>query len=82
MKSLSVWGVTLAVLAGCLPASTLSVGSTGASRASGASPDGMITVPNLFGMTKEQAMAELRRAGFQGSVSDVAACAAASSRGA
>jgi hypothetical protein len=32
--------------------------------------NGNITIPNVFGMTKEQALVELQRAGFQGTVHD------------
>jgi beta-lactam-binding protein with PASTA domain len=78
MKSLSACAVVLSALVGCLPAtsSSFSLGSSssGPSRASGVSPDGMITIPDLFGMTREQAESALRRAGFAGPLSDSGSC--------
>jgi beta-lactam-binding protein with PASTA domain len=73
MKSLCACAVALCSLAGCLPvaSSSFSGGTpTGVPRASGASTEGMVTIPNLFGLTREQAEVELRRAGHQGSVVD------------
>jgi beta-lactam-binding protein with PASTA domain len=61
------------VLAGCVlaPSRVSSVGSFGGG--AGASPAGgagQITVPSLFGLPKEQAIAALRRAGYQGDPSE------------
>ena len=75
MKSAIVL-VLLWLVTGC-PVSTTTSTST-MPRGSGvvtgppAGPDanGNITIPNVFGMSKEQAIAELRRAGFQGDVTD------------
>lgn len=72
MKSTWCGIAALVGLAGCPVATSPMGGSTmgGPARASGANTSGMITVPALFGLTREQALAALQEAGFQGSLSD------------
>jgi hypothetical protein len=64
------WSLALALVsvAGCVlaPSGLSSVGSGGGPGTSSAGVAGQITVPNLFGLPKEQAIAALRRAGYQG----------------
>lgn len=45
-------------------------GGGGAPSASGPRADGQVVIPNLFGMQREEAIAALRRAGYQGEPSD------------
>ncbi|MEJ7602272.1 MAG: hypothetical protein WKG01_30525, partial [Kofleriaceae bacterium] len=52
-------------LAGCVPPSLMTVGGT-STPATGPDASGNVTVPNVFGMPKDQATAALRRAGIQG----------------
>lgn len=65
------WSVAFAPLfaAGCVLAPSglpSAVSGGGVPGVSSASTTGQITVPNLFGLSKEQAIATLRRAGYQG----------------
>lgn len=67
--------LVLAVLAtGCPVAttssSTMPPGGPGGGRPSGPDASGHITIPNVLWMSRDQAISELRRAGFQGSVTD------------
>jgi hypothetical protein len=59
------------LVAGC-PSSTSSMTGTSARQpvANGPDASGNITIPNVFGMSKEQALAELQRVGFRGTPSD------------
>lgn len=69
----SMWcGFLFLALTGCPVATSTMGGSTMGTpaRASGADTSGTITVPDLFGMTRDEALAALQRAGFQGNVSD------------
>jgi hypothetical protein len=65
--------LALVLVGGCVlaPSGVSSVGSFGGgSSTSAAGAAGQITVPNLFGLPKEQALAALRRAGYQGDPSE------------
>jgi beta-lactam-binding protein with PASTA domain len=57
------------IFSGCVlpPSGSSSVGATGGGTStSSAGTAGQITVPNLFGLPKEEAIAALRRAGYRG----------------
>ena len=69
------WFLALAPVfaAGCVlaPSGLSSVGSIGVgSGTSSTGAAGQFTVPNLFGLSQEQAIAALRRAGYQGDASE------------
>jgi hypothetical protein len=69
------WALALApvFVAGCVlaPPGLSSVGTIGGGPGtSSAGTAGQITVPNLLGLPKEQAMAALRRAGYQGEATE------------
>ena len=75
MKQMTLLGIVTVLCAGCLPGVLISgqttTGSGSGGQGSGSNgSSGMITVPDVFGMPKERAVAELRRAGIQGSIVD------------
>jgi len=73
MKQMTLLGIVTVLCAGCLPGALISGQTTigGGSGGQGTNgSNGMITVPNVFGMSKERAVAELRRAGVQGNIAE------------
>lgn len=63
MKTRSI--LLLCALAGCVTSSTFSSSSP---RASGADTTGNVTIPNVFKIREDEAIAALRRAGVQGDI--------------
>jgi hypothetical protein len=66
---------SVVAVTGCLTSASSMSGTTsmppsGNSSVSGPAANGTITIPSVFGMTREQAIAALRRAGYQGTASD------------
>ncbi|HEX5058146.1 MAG TPA: hypothetical protein VFV99_02245 [Kofleriaceae bacterium] len=56
-------------LTGCAATSSFT-SSSSSSRASGADSSGTVTIPNVFKLRKQEAIAALRRAGVQGDIND------------
>ena len=71
MKHVSAVPLVVA-LAGCPTSTTPMTGATSMPPPGGptATANGNITIPNVFGLTRDAAIAELRRAGFQGTPTD------------
>ncbi len=55
---------------GCVAASKLGVSSTSSTSSGSGGESVSVTIPNVFKMKREQAIAELRRAGIQGNISE------------